>query len=164
LSVDGGKRFAVRLTRELSGDATSYAWRVPLLPSGAARLALRANLDGHEMEVGESAPFAITSGIEAESASAGSIRFLDGEIWWQEGTVAGSEGERLALAGFDSPPAESRVLPSAGESMLAEARSPDFEPRPAAGSTHVPRLLAASGRPAPARPSARIPLLSPLRI
>jgi hypothetical protein len=169
LSVDGSPRFEVRLTRELEGDATSYLWRVPLLPSRAARLALRANLNGREVEVGTSAPFAITAGASAGSTSeagglSGSVRWIGGEMWWQESSVAGSESEHPALAGLDVPPAEPRVLPSAGEAMLADLRSPGFAPCPAAVSTYVPRLLAASGRPASTRFSARPPLLSPLRI
>jgi hypothetical protein len=169
LSVDGGRRFAVRLTRELAGNASTYLWRVPRLPAGAASLALRANLDGREVEVGESAPFAIKIAAADLSSEAGglsgSIRVAGGEIWWQESSVAGSESARLALAGLDVPPADPQVLPAAGEAMLADLRSPDLAPRPVAGSTYVPRLLAVSGRPASTRPSgARTPLLSPLRI
>ncbi|MEP7010306.1 MAG: hypothetical protein ABJC13_08310 [Acidobacteriota bacterium] len=163
LSVDGGRRFAVRLTRELAGDASTYLWRVPQLPSGAARLALRVNLDGREVEVGTSAPFAIAAGVET-AGPAGSIELIRGELWWTERAVPGSEGEHLALAGLDAPLPEPRVLPAAGESMLADLRSPAFAPRPAALSTYVPRMPAASGQPLSTRPEARALLLSPLRI
>jgi hypothetical protein len=165
LSVDG-RRFAIRLTEEMEGDATTYLWRVPRLPTGAARLALRANLDGREVEVGESAPFAIAASPPSTEADGptGSIRFLRGELWWLESTIAGSEDDRIALAGLDPLPPEPRFLPAAGESMLADLRSPEGAPRPAACLTSFPVLHSASGRRASTRPSARTPLLSPLRI
>ncbi len=166
LSVDGGRHFAVRLTHELSGEATSYLWRVPELPAGAARLTLRANLDGREVEVGESASFAIGA-IRAGADFAGpdgSIRFVRGEFWWLDQTVAGSETDGPALAGLDPLPAEPRVLPAAGESMLAEPLSPEGAPRPAAGSKAVPIVHSASLHSATPRPVTGATCSSPLRI
>lgn len=163
LSVDGGRRFAVRLTRDMNPEARSYRWRVPRLPTRAARLALRVNLDGREVEVGTSAPFAIEAGPESDEL-AGSIRFLRGEFWWLERAVAGSEGAHPSLAGLHAPSPRSQVLPSAGEEMLANLRPPEVAPRPEAEVTPVvPRQFAATRRPASQHP-VRTPLLCPLRI
>jgi hypothetical protein len=41
LSLDGGRSFPLRLTRERSAGTYSLAWRVPNLPTTRARLALR---------------------------------------------------------------------------------------------------------------------------
>ena len=42
LSLDGGRSFPLRVTRELSPAEDSVLWRVPRLPSEHARIALRA--------------------------------------------------------------------------------------------------------------------------
>jgi hypothetical protein len=42
LSLDGGRSFPLRLTREVSPTEESVLWRVPRLPSEHARIALRA--------------------------------------------------------------------------------------------------------------------------
>ena len=48
LSLDGGRSFPLRVTRTLSPDALSFAWRVPALPTERARLALRSGRQGDE--------------------------------------------------------------------------------------------------------------------
>jgi hypothetical protein len=115
------------------------------------------------VEVGTSAPFAIVSGTETGGPD-GSIQTVDGELWWMERAVAGSEGDRIALAGIDPVPPQPRFLPAAGESMLADLPSLLGAPRPAASPTPWPTLLSASFRHGSPRPLARTPLLSPLRI
>jgi hypothetical protein len=42
LSLDGGRSFPLRVTREVSPAEDSVLWRVPRLPSARARIALRA--------------------------------------------------------------------------------------------------------------------------
>ena len=42
LSLDGGRSFPLRVTREVSPAEDSVLWRVPRLPSEHARIALRA--------------------------------------------------------------------------------------------------------------------------
>jgi hypothetical protein len=42
LSLDGGRSFPLRVTREVSPAEDSVVWRVPRLPSAHARIALRA--------------------------------------------------------------------------------------------------------------------------
>ncbi len=170
LSVDGGRRFAVRLTRELPGNAATYVWRVPRLPSDKARLALRAKVHGHEIEVGESAPFAISSFASAKAPSeidhpSGSIRIIDGELWWLERAVAGSEADAPALAGLESQPAGPFVLPDSNESNLAELPVPEGAPRPAVRArTMRPALLLSSCYTAASNLLEKRPLMSPLRI
>jgi hypothetical protein len=46
LSLDGGRTFPVRVTRDLDPATRWLAWRVPALPTAHARLALRAGDDG----------------------------------------------------------------------------------------------------------------------
>lgn len=64
LSLDGGATFPIRVTGELSPGARNLAWRVPVLPTQRAVLALRAG-DGVESESEEilaiSDPFAIAA-------------------------------------------------------------------------------------------------------
>lgn len=45
LSLDGGRTFPLRLTRDLSPESDRLTWRVPALPAGRARLALRGGSD-----------------------------------------------------------------------------------------------------------------------
>src|SRR6266567_2142128 len=45
LSLDGGRTFPLRLTRDLSPESGRLTWRVPALPVGKARLALRGGSD-----------------------------------------------------------------------------------------------------------------------
>jgi hypothetical protein len=45
LSLDGGRTFPLRLTRDLSPGSGRVTWRVPALPAGKARLALRGGSD-----------------------------------------------------------------------------------------------------------------------
>ena len=163
LSLDGGRHFSIRLTEEMEGDAASYLWRVPDLPSGAARLGLRANVGGREMEVGESAPFAITMDERGQEPGAGSIRFRDGEVWWMERVVPGSDAGSPLPAGLDPMPPEPQFLPAAGEWMLANRPSPQIVSRPAKSSRSLPTLPSTASRPA-VKPPARAPLLTPLRI
>ncbi len=46
LSLDGGRTYPLRLTRDLSPESGRLSWRVPALPAGKARLALRGGSDG----------------------------------------------------------------------------------------------------------------------
>jgi hypothetical protein len=46
LSLDGGRTFPIRVTRDLSPATRAQSWRVPALPSPRARLALRVGNSG----------------------------------------------------------------------------------------------------------------------
>ncbi len=48
LSLDGGRTFPIRVTRNLPPQTRSFAWRVPTLPTAHAQLALRTGEDGTE--------------------------------------------------------------------------------------------------------------------
>lgn len=64
LSLDGGATYPVRLTGRIAPGARSATWRVPSLPTGRARIALRAGMDeqaGAERILFVSEPFAIES-------------------------------------------------------------------------------------------------------
>jgi hypothetical protein len=48
LSLDGGRVFPIRVTRDLAPETRSFAWRVPALPTAHAQLALRTGEGGNE--------------------------------------------------------------------------------------------------------------------
>ncbi|MBK9088426.1 MAG: hypothetical protein IPL90_05005 [Holophagales bacterium] len=58
-SVDGGRRYPIRLTRSLDPASGSVAWTVPSFATSEARLRLRFNRGGREEEGEPSAPFRI---------------------------------------------------------------------------------------------------------
>ena len=76
LSLDGGRTFPVRVTRNLSPGTRSFAWRVPTLPTAHAQLALRTGEDGDEeielvgdefsIEIGPGAPLEPTTRVAGE--------------------------------------------------------------------------------------------------
>lgn len=89
LSLDGGKSFPVRLTREIEPDERTVTWRVPILPTEHAVLALREGGEGFEEEiVATSAEFAIlpTPGSPLEE-----LRLRSGE-WKTREADAGDDG------------------------------------------------------------------------
>src|SRR6202158_218250 len=109
LSLDGGGHFGVRLTPDLDADRRSYAWRVPPLPSGDARLAVRVNLEGREVLAGVSEPFRIAAGqaAGARPLSPWPMRVHGGERW-----VTGDE------SGADDPEVPFELRPVAGARRL----------------------------------------------
>jgi hypothetical protein len=71
LSLDGGRTFPIRLTRDFAPDESAVLWRVPSLPTRAARIALRVGDDGgpeEERILIVSAEFEIASDDGAPSA------------------------------------------------------------------------------------------------
>jgi len=84
LSIDGGETFPLRLTEMLDPALVTYAWRVPNLPTRAARLRLRAGVRGHEVMLRPGPAFEICG--EA-GAPAGRITFRRGEWWPTEGVA-----------------------------------------------------------------------------
>jgi hypothetical protein len=132
LSLDGGRHFTVRVTPDLEADRGSYAWRVPPLPSGDARLAVRVNLDGREVLGGVSARFRIADDHAVHRWSA---RSHGGDLW-----VSSPEGGAMAPPGGDDE--EDGVLQMAGgapRSRLAPCG-------PAAASLIPPSLKQALSR------------------
>ncbi len=67
LSLDGGRTFTLRVTREAASDANVLWFHVPNLPARDARLGLRVGEGGaRERLVAVSSPFAIGEGGPAE--------------------------------------------------------------------------------------------------
>ncbi len=127
LSLDGGRSFPVRLTRDLDPRTSAVPWRVPALPTEHARLALRSG-EGEEPEAEEihlvSGEFAIASdtGRPLETAV-----FAGGE-WRLREALDGDESGRTP-----APPAvgdaaramtPARELPAAAAPRREAARDP----------------------------------------
>jgi hypothetical protein len=140
LSLDGGRSFPVRLTRDLDPRTSALLWRVPELPTGHARLALRSG-EGEEPEAEEirlvSDEFAIASGTERPLETA---LFARGE-WRLREALDGKEAGRIPAppAVGDGAPAmtSARELPAAAAPRREPARDsachrsdPDFETIP----------------------------------
>ncbi|HEX4438812.1 MAG TPA: hypothetical protein VH854_02000 [Thermoanaerobaculia bacterium] len=90
LDVDGG-RSRLRITEELDPRAGSYAWSVAAVSARNARLILRMNRGGREIEIAPSAPFDVVPGDAAPRAS---LLQREGEIWladMEEGDCAPPE-------------------------------------------------------------------------
>jgi hypothetical protein len=165
LSLDGGRHYAIRVTDDLEADRGSYAWRVPPLASGDARLAVRVNLGGREVLGGVSSAFRIEDDHFTHRLS---VRLHAGEIWATGvESVADEDGAR--------DPRPLGLTPAAPERQLAP-RLPQLtslcpsrsSARPAAARTRLP-LPRDTGREAAVHLAARLdtgraPLLPPLRI
>lgn len=81
LSLDAGRTFQLRVTREMSGGAREVRWRVPNLPTAHARLALRArDAEDREEIRAVSDEFAI---LPADAEPLETVRGFRGE--WRAG-------------------------------------------------------------------------------
>ncbi len=117
LSLDGGLTFPLRLTEMLDPRSTSYAWRVPNLPGGAARLRLRVGVDERELLLPPGPEFTVAGDAAAPTER---LTYRRGEWWptagvasdpravgveprWTEGG-AGGEGAVAAAAVPPQPP------------------------------------------------------------
>jgi hypothetical protein len=149
LSLDGGRHFPVRITPDLDADHGSYAWQVPHLPSGAARLALRIRLDGREVIAGRSPLFRIAAGDRA-SRPVAARRRRDGDLWL--GDLDGA-GDALGASGFEA--GEPRHRLAAGPPAAAASVPP---PPPAARQRSLPQQAARHRRAAggATQPAARV--------
>ncbi len=130
LSLDGGRRFPVRLTESFDPAPGAFSWLVPSLPASAARLRLRYGRAGREEEDAEpSAPF----GIYVPPSSPAARPERREEEWW----VAGDGG--LAPTG---PLSGGAALPAALEDSFAVAAEDDN----LIGTGPTPDVAAAPGR------------------
>lgn len=77
LSVDGGRRFSLRLTEELDADSRSFLWRVPSLRTERATLALRMGIDEHEI-LSPGPAFRI---VPDTTGGRVALRWRAGELW-----------------------------------------------------------------------------------
>jgi len=143
LSIDGGRTFPLRLTVSMDPRLTSYAWRVPNLPSGAACLRLRVG-DGEREETLSPGPTFQLVGNPA--APTGKITFQGGEWWTTEGVAAAPRNVGVEPWWSDQGPR--------GDGSLAAAAFPP--PRPDLGTPQGPAALddgnVASHRPRPWAP------------
>jgi len=126
LSLDGGRSFPIRVTREMAEGTHQLEWRVPNLPTTRARLALRvgSERDGEVIRA-VSAEFSIlASGTEPLEE----IRMFCGE--WRAGE---------ALEEIPSPsPFEAAGLGASGESIRAERPETDLDRPTAAAAPEAP--------------------------
>ncbi len=113
LSLDGGRRIALRLTGSLSASDHSYQWRVPNLRASRAALVLRMGIGGRETESGPSASFEI---LPDRSSRPEAVAWREGELWAGE-RPAPDEPESLPASSLDSR--ERRWTPLPDESAPA---------------------------------------------
>ncbi|MFN7987182.1 MAG: hypothetical protein U0529_06895 [Thermoanaerobaculia bacterium] len=108
LSVDGGRRFPLRLTGSLDADEGSLTWVVPALSVASARVRLRFGRAGcDEEESDPSAPFEILAPPSSPSAR---FERREGEWWVVDASGPVPSGLRSAedarpLDGDDAPAA-----------------------------------------------------------
>lgn len=141
LSVDGGKRYPIRLTRSMDPASGSVAWTVPSFATSDARLRLRFGRGGREEEGEPSAPF----GIFVPPASPPSRLELREREWWVAGEgVPVPSGIR---------PVEDACLANEVESLAADAPendTPDHAARSlvvADSALDAPAILFTAWRP-----------------
>lgn len=160
LSIDGGRTFPIRVTRDLDPVTRSLAWRVPALPAPRARLALRAG-DGGEPDAEEIRLVSEEFAIEADPVAAlEPVMAVRGEWRTGEALDVGSAGhpcDPRSLADTSDtigmlpalPPAAAPKLPLA--SKLDERGSDRFE------------IVAPLTAPPLRLPLSRVPAAVPMR-
>lgn len=139
LSLDGGRSFPLRVSREVLPESGRAVWRVPFLPSSHARLALRTGEDGEDESesvvlVGAEFEIELTQRAAAEE-------LFRGRGEWATRAAARDAGAAPPVSGGGWEGAPDLVrLPDSG---------PAIEPR----STAAPnlRLEVAQDRPTPFR-------------
>ena len=126
LSLDGGRTFPLRVTREMSEGTHQLNWRVPNLPTTSARLALRVGTeDEGEVIRDVSAEFTI---LPAGSEPLEDVRPFRGE--WRAGEAL---AEMPFTAPFDAP-----GLGGASESIRALPHETAFDRTSDAALTGAP--------------------------
>jgi hypothetical protein len=157
LSLDGGRRVAVRLTEELSSGDRSYLWRVPNLSGRRAALVLRMGIEGREIESAPSALFEIRPEPERPPVP---VAWRAGELWLSSDAGA-RDADPLPAAGVDSPTGQWAPLRERSDSIAPQAGAALSGSRPS--GRRVPVRTDSSGNaprgfPAPVSP------LAPLRV
>jgi hypothetical protein len=141
LSLDGGRTFPLRLTAMLDPGLTSYSWRVPNLPAGAACLRLRVGVDEREEMLRPGPLFQV---VGDDGAPGGRITFQSGEWWPTEGIAAEPHDVEVEPWWSDQEPR--------GDGSVATAAFPPQRPDVGAlqTATSVGDSNAFSRRPRPA--------------
>jgi len=157
LSLDGGRRVAVRLTEQFSPGAHSYAWRVPNISARRASLVLRMGIEGREIESPPSEPFEIVPNAGRVRES---VELRNEELWLNENGAA-RDAAPLPCAGLNARP-ERWTHPFDCSESLAPGNAAVSCSRPAGRGVPVPHE---PSRLNPLRvPVSRLPLPAPLRI
>jgi hypothetical protein len=157
LSLDGGRTFLIRVTRDLPPETLVFAWRVPALPTAHAQLALRTGEGGAEEIALVSGEFAIVAGAATPLEPTAKIA---GE-WRTRDALDGVAGQRPL-----DPPA---LADDSGTVSSLPRLSPALAPKPPLAVNRGGNdscCLEASIRPAaPAilPPLSRIPVSAPMR-
>ena len=126
LSLDGGRSFSLRVTREMSGGTHQLEWRVPNLPTTRARLALRVGNDEEGEVIRDVSEEFTILGSPAEPLE--KIRPFRGE--WRA-------GEALDEMPF-APPFEPSGVMGTGDSIRALPRDTDLDRTSAASPAPTP--------------------------
>lgn len=151
LSVDGGRSYPLRLTRQLDPRTGSFDWIVPNLPTDRARLRVRYGRQGAENDAEPGGVFRI---VGAPLHAAG-VRYHAGE-WWTGTQVPRSTADlephetRVHCPGSDFTPASSseagapegrfRIPPPLERARTATEREPAPDPvRPQRSSRPLDR-------------------------
>ncbi len=150
LSVDGGRTFPVRVSRELRPEARRVEWRVPNLPASEARMRVRYRRGGREIDGPSGDPFAIL-GVAGRSQELD--LFHEGN-WW-EGLEAHHPVAAAELAGDEVPSLAAGAVSRAAliPPDAAAPAPPDARPEPVARpESHPPGLPEADFSPDRFRP------------
>lgn len=121
LSVDGGRTFPIRVTRDLPVGTDRVLWRVPFLRSRSARLAVRFGESGDPDSEGVrftsdefAIEFATGGGLETLYPVAGELRLLEAledkprpDLFGR--TLARAAEDRISKAPFTAPLAPPRA-------------------------------------------------------
>lgn len=108
LSVDGGRRFSLRLTEELDSNSGWFLWRVPNLNTERATLALRMGIDEQEMLSPAGPVFRI---VPDTAPGRVALRWRGGEIWQGPEDSGPEDGGAAPVSSFGGAPDRIARLP-----------------------------------------------------
>lgn len=128
LSVDGGRRFSLRLTEELDAHSHSFLWRVPNLIAEKASLAIRIGVGGREITSAHGPVFRLSPDPSLPKVP---LRWRSGEIWLDsdDGDDDASGRRSLPVSDLSADPEAMTALPDdAGALDLPRSSYPPPEP------------------------------------
>lgn len=125
LSLDGGTTFQLRLTAMLDPRLTSYSWRVPNLPTGAACLRLRVGVDGCEKMLRPGPLFQLSGDA---GVPIGRITFHGGEWWPTDGVAVETHDVEIEPGWSNKEPRGSGAVTAAPPPQRPDVRAPQVVP------------------------------------